>query len=269
MSYDSTRAVREADLISARVRQACTWSGIVLLTVALPTLVWVCDLWPPTYPVWSAERVKEFFLQDTNIKRLGIAVCMAVWSLMVPWGIALASFTARAERGFRILAIVQIAGAAATMAIGELMFLIWGVNLFRPDKFSAESMQMFNDLAWFIFVMFWAPGTLWCFAVGLSVLLDRTTDPVFPRWVGYMNMWAGVCFFPAALGLFFKEGPFAYNGAITVWIPAGIFFLWYLVMTFLMLRAGRRDIVHCKIELNRVEGESVATPDAASAEARR
>jgi hypothetical protein len=268
MSNDAPRSLTElkSHMVSARVRQACIWSGLVLLAVFLPTFVWVCDLWPPTYPVWSAESVKGFFLQDTNVKRVGIAICLAVWSLMVPWGIALASFTARAERGLPILGIVQVVGAASTMTVGELMFLLWGVNLFRPDELSADSMRMFNDLAWFIFVMFWAPGALWCFAVGISVLLDRSANPVFPRWVGYLNIWTGICFFPAALGLFFKEGPFAYNGAITVWLPAGIFFLWYLVMTSLMLRASNDEIARLSAELTELSRAAPAAAPAAATE---
>lgn len=240
---------RRAELTSAWVRLACSWSGVVLLVVFLPTFIWLCDFWPPTYPVWSAERIKEFFLDNTNGKRLGIAICLATWSLMVPWGTALASFTARAERGFRILSIIQVAGAASTMAIGELMLLLWGVNAFRPEELSADTMRMLNDLAWFIFVMYWSPGSLWCLAVGAAVLLDRSQNRTFPRWVGYLNIWSAICFVPACLGLFFKAGPFAYDGMVTVWLPAGIFFFWYLVMTILMVRASNRDIAYWRAQL--------------------
>lgn len=85
--------------------------------------------------------------------------------------------------------------------------------------------------------MYWAPGVLWVGAVGLAILRDGSPQPLFPRWVAYLNFWVGFPFFPASLALFFKTGPFAYNGAIAVWLPAGIFFLWYGVMTFLMLKA--------------------------------
>jgi hypothetical protein len=122
------------------------------------------------------------------------------------------------------------------------MFLIWGVSAFRPDDTSPDVIRALTDLGWFIFVMYWPAGTLWVWSVGLSVLWDRSEQPVFPRWVAYMNFWVGVCFFPACLGLFFKTGPFAYNGAFTVWVPAGVFFCWYAGMSLLMLRANRHQM---------------------------
>ena len=186
--------------------------------------------------------MKDFFLDHTTMKRVGIAICLAVWTLMLAWGVALASLTARGEGGFRILSLIQVASAATTMAIGELMFLLWGVDSFRPDSLGADTMQALNDLGWFIFVMYWAPGVLWVWAVGLAIILDRSPHPLFPRWVAYLNFWTGFSFFPASLALFFKVGPFAYNGAFAVWLPAGIFFLWYAVMTVLMLWAIPRTL---------------------------
>jgi hypothetical protein len=227
--------------VEGRVQQACAWSGVVLLVVFSVAFVWLCDMWPPPDPSWSATEVKDFFLDHTTMKRVGIAICLGVWTLMLAWGVGLASLTARGEEGFRILSVIQVASAASTMAIGELMFLLWGVNSFRPDSLGADTMQALNDLGWFIFVMYWAPGVLWVWSVGLAILLDRRPNPVFPRWVAYLNLWVGFSFFPASLAIFFKTGPFAYNGAFAVWLPAGIFFLWYGVMTVLMLQTVRRS----------------------------
>lgn len=197
-------------------------------------------MWPPPYPVWSAELTKEFYLQDITQKRFGLAICISVWILMLPWSLVLASLTARAERGFRVLSLTGALCGAGIVVVGYVMFFLWGVNMFRPDIFAAESMQMFNDLGWFIFVMFWSPGTVWCWAVGLTIILDPSSEPAFPRWVAYVNFWVGLCFFPACTGLFFKEGPFAYDGIFTVWLPASVFFVWYGLMTVLMLRAINR-----------------------------
>jgi hypothetical protein len=227
-----------ADVISARVQQACAWSGVVLLVIFLPAFVFLCHLIPPPDPSWTAAQVKEFFLEDTTTKRIGIAICLAVWTLMLPWGVALAAQTARAERGFPVLSVIQVGCAASMMAIGALMMLLWGVASFRPDELAAETVQMVNDLAWFIFVMYWAPGVLWCWSVGLAIVLDRNPRPIFPRWVAYLNFWTGFSFFPASLALFFKTGPFAYNGLMAIYVPAAIFFVWYGVMTVLMLKTS-------------------------------
>jgi hypothetical protein len=43
------------------------------------------------------------------------------------------------------------------------------------------------------------------------------------------------------MGLFFKSGPFAYNGVIPWWIPTVMFFFWALAMTPLTIRAIRDE----------------------------
>lgn len=236
-----TFADQHLPIADVRVQRACAWSGVVLLLVFMPAFIVLCHLWPPPDPTWTAAQVKAFFLEDTARKRIGIALCLASWALIVPWSVALASFTARAESGFRILSVIQVACGSGMAAIGELMMLLWGVNAFRPDVIPADTMRVLDDLGWFIFVMYWAPGTVWVWAAGTAILLDRHPRPALPRWAGYVCLWVGLSFFPAALALLFKTGPFAYNGLFGVWVPAGVFFVWFGLMTVLMLSAGRRN----------------------------
>jgi hypothetical protein len=42
---------------------------------------------------------------------------------------------------------------------------------------------------------------------------------------------------PAGLMIFFKRGPFGFNGLITFWMPTAVFFTWICVMTYMVLRA--------------------------------
>jgi len=37
--------------------------------------------------------------------------------------------------------------------------------------------------------------------------------------------------------IFFKHGPFGFNGLITFWMPTFVFFTWICVMTYMVLRA--------------------------------
>jgi len=41
--------------------------------------------------------------------------------------------------------------------------------------------------------------------------------------------------------VFFKHGPFAWNGVLAWWIPLTMFFIWFVVMTVLLLRAIADD----------------------------
>jgi hypothetical protein len=39
--------------------------------------------------------------------------------------------------------------------------------------------------------------------------MDRSAQPVWPRWVGYLNLWIGMSAAGGAIAVFFKNGRFA------------------------------------------------------------
>src|SRR5581483_3345724 len=84
------------------------------------------------------------------------------------------------------------------------------------------------------------PALMQCGAVGFAVLGDKSGDPVFPRWVGYYNLWTAFMFLPGALVIFFHTGPFAWNGILAFWVVAVLFGAWFIVMTFVLLQAIKR-----------------------------
>jgi hypothetical protein len=60
---------------------------------------------------------------------------------------------------------------------------------------------------------------------------------VFPRWLGYFNIWCALTFLPAALIYFFKNGAFAWNGVFCFWLPLTVFTTWFAVMFVMTRRA--------------------------------
>jgi hypothetical protein len=87
----------------------------------------------------------------------------------------------------------------------------------------------------------WPPIVGPLVAIALATFADRRPRPVFPRWVGYYNLWMAFLLLPASLIIFFKKGPFAWNGLLGFWLPAAAFGSWYLVMTVVVLRAIRNE----------------------------
>jgi len=223
------------------VQLACAWSGVILVIGFLLGWIALAGFIPPPSPRASSEEIRAFFLDDLTSKRIGILLCMCLWSLMVPWGVAVAVQTRRAERGFPVLSVIQVACATSTMALGVLMMMVWGLAAFRPADVAPDITRMLNDLGWFIFLIDWAPVTVWCWAIALAILQDQRTEPVFPRWSAYLSLWTGLLFFPAGLIIFFKEGPFAFNGALALYVPGAAFFAWYAVMTALTIAAIKRE----------------------------
>jgi hypothetical protein len=220
-----------------RVQLVCAWSGVIYVPLFLFCFVVLSDFIPPPDPTASGEQIRAWFLDDLTTKRVGILAGMTLWALLVPWGVAVAAQTRRNERGFPTLTIIQIACATSTMALGVLMMMIWGVAAFRPAETSGDTLRMLNDFGWFIFLIDWAPVTIWVWAFGAAVILDHNPDPAFPRWVAYLSFWTGLLFFPAGLILFFKTGAFAFNGVGALYMPAGVFFLWYAVVAVMTVKS--------------------------------
>ena len=141
--------------------------------------------------------------------------------LFIPWGISLATQTRRAAPQHPILFHIQVACSVGSCMLGVMFVLAGGLASFRPGEIPASTTQMLNDLVWFCWVFPGSYFTIWCIVVGVAILLDKRQDPIFPRWSGYLSIWAGFTYIPGCMALFFKSGPFAYNGIFVWWIPDG------------------------------------------------
>ena len=87
----------------------------------------------------------------------------------------------------------------------------------------------------------WAPFAAWFTLIATTLFSDKSETPLYPRWVAYLNLWCGLLGAPGGLIVFFKSGPFAYDGLIGFYIPFGVFTLWIVVMTVQMLKVQARD----------------------------
>ena len=70
-------------------------------------------------------------------------------------------------------------------ALTFMIFLVWSVASFRPDVYAPETIQMLNDLGWFLFLWIVPPFSLWAVAMGLAILQDKRTTPIYPRWTAF------------------------------------------------------------------------------------
>jgi hypothetical protein len=73
--------------------------------------------------------------------------------------------------------------------------------------------------------------------IAFVIFLDKREQPIFPRWAGYLNAWIALLLAPAGIIVFFKHGPFAWNGLFSFWLPLTVYSIWVVTMTFLLRRA--------------------------------
>jgi hypothetical protein len=216
------------------------WTGPV--GIALVLLGWMvfAGFLPPPSPALPAHRVAEVWATHTNLKRLGMILCVWGGSLYVPFTVAVGILLRRSESGERVLSTAQTALGTFGTVFFSLNFLMLAVVAYRPD----QPVQVIQPLHDFGFIMTFAPVapfTFQYFAIGVAILQDRASVPTFPRWVAYVNFWIAILLIPASAIPFFKTGPMAWNGILSFWIPVAVFVAWFVVMFWVMRDAVMRS----------------------------
>lgn len=221
-------------------QQLCAWSGPVAVLLSLLGMVFVGGYIPATDPAASAQAIVDFYVANLASVRVGMIISMIGFTLFVPFGIAIALQTRRLERT-PVMTYVQIASVAIAALEGVISTCVWLTASFRPGEIDPEFTRTLHDLGWIVFLVDVPPFSVWIAAIGIAILRDPNANPLFPRWVGYFNLWVALLILPALLLPFFKSGPFAYNGVLALYLPFGAFFLWMVVMTPAVLGAQRTE----------------------------
>lgn len=64
----------------------------------------------------------------------------------------------------------------------------------------------------------------------------------YPRWLAYVNLWAAVSYMPGGVILFPKQGPFAWDGLLGLYLPFAGFFIWLLLMSGYTMKCAVQNV---------------------------
>lgn len=224
---------------SKRIQKACIWAGPVMGLMFVIGFV-VAGFWPPPSPNQSATQVAAMIDAHRTSIRIGVVICLASCPLLMPF---LAAFTIQMKRieGARpIMAYIALAlGALATVEF-VIPYVFMLVSTYRADTDPNVTRALF-DLSWFFFLGVISTFVLELALFGVAVLVDNRPKPVFPRWLGYANIWLALMFSPASFLVFFKTGPLAWNGLLVWYVPVTTFLLWFVPNFIYLLKAVDAD----------------------------
>lgn len=221
----------------------CVWSGPLFVVLLFAGWGLVAGFLPPPEPSATGEQIAAMYHADANMIRIGMALVMSAGGFFAPWIAVTYVLMRRIEgSGFPVLSMTQ--ALAGTYGIVTIIIpaMIWTTAAFRPER-DAELILMLNDLGWLNLTMIYSPAFVQTVAIGLVFLQDKRARPLFPRWLGFFNIWVAVLYLPAILISSFKQGPFAWNGVIAFWIPAIAFLAWFIVLARYMIIALDRELV--------------------------
>lgn len=224
-----------------RANQLCAWAGPAFVVFFGVGMVLLAGFIPPTHPGSSAASIVHTYTTDKTAFRFGLVLMGFGAAFVIPWAMTIVTQVRRTELGSPVLSYSAL-GAAVFMATdASIICTIWGVASFRAGTISPDITLTLNDIGWFLFMFPWQ-AAIWLFlAVGLAILWDKSEEPIYPRWVAWLSIWFTILTFPDSLILFFKHGPFGYNGLFAFYIPFGVLGAWAIIMTVYTLKAIKRQ----------------------------
>lgn len=233
-------AVDSAAVLEAKVQRVLIWTGPLMLILWLVSFS-LAGFLPPHKPSASADQIMDLYNAHPTMIRVMMVITMAASALLVPWCIAIAGQVRRIPGG-KALATTQM----ISCSLLSLEFIypvgIWMATAFRSDDRPADVTRALNDVGWILFVLVIWSVWIQMLAIAAAVLIDNRPEPILPRWVGYLSLWVAVIIIPAGLVLFFKTGPWAWNGLVGFWIPLCALVIWILAMTWTVHQAITKQI---------------------------
>lgn len=223
--------------LSRRIQIFCAWCGpgfVILLFGGWGVMGGFIPLISGALP---SAAVAADYADHVVLHKFGAVLGLLGTFLTIPFFLVISIQMRRTERRVPILSILQFASGIIVTVVLTIPMLLFIGGQYRPER-SPELTQLVNDLSYVMLILPWPPilGQLFSFAMAIFTDGDRT-HPVFPRWLGYFNLWVAVFLLPATLIIFFRDGVFAWTGLVGFWLPAAVFGVWYLVVTRVLIQA--------------------------------
>lgn len=221
--------------VNVATQRLMAWCGLAFVVVYGAGML-IAGFIPPVSPDDSAAEVSAFYAENAGRIRTGMIVMLVGAGFTIPFFGVLTMQFRRIEDRFTALVVAQLVAGGIAVWVFTLPVIVFSVAAFRPDQ-NPDITQTLNDLGWFLFVWNFATVTFQALIIAALILSDRRPDPVFPRWVAYLNIWVAIGFLPGALLTYFKTGALAWDGILAFWLAAALFFSWILVLFWATLRA--------------------------------
>jgi hypothetical protein len=223
------------------IQRILVWTVPVLLVLLFGGFI-TAGWFPPPDPDMTARQVAHMYQTHTDRIRIACLMIASAGALFVCFTTVISHQMKRAEgTGGDSLARLQMACGAVTILLFTIPTFFWQAAAYRPDRTSIELTQALHDAGWIPIIGAIFPAIVQNFAIAGAAFTDKRSDPVFPRWLGYFNIWIALGFIPSGLVLFFKTGAFAWNGIFTFWLAATIFGIWFGVMVWRLLVAIKQE----------------------------
>jgi hypothetical protein len=226
---------------NTKVQLGALWCGpIGLITYGIAFWA-IAGFMPPSSPLTSPEALVAFYEENRTGIRIGQLLGLICSTFFFPFFAVISVQVARIEGGrFPVLGLSIFGGMTLLMVYFYMCGMLWIGAAYRPD-IAPEILRLIHETSWLMFVMVYPEYTMTMICIAIAGFIDKSPDPIFPRWYAWFALWVGLSAIGGGFAEFFYKGPFAWNGFFGFWLPVALFTLWIGVTTPLMARHIRRQ----------------------------
>lgn len=228
------------DRADYRLLRVALWTVVIYAGLGLLGFAVFAGFWPPPGEDLDAAGIAAYFREHETSIRIGMVLMAVGAPCYYTWSVALSKIVSRMEGPMGPLSMTELIGGLMTGVVTVVPAIVWQTAAFRSEARSAESIQTLYDLGWLFFDLTWMFSFLQSVALGIAILKDRRTEPLFPRWVGYVCFLTAAVYIPLVFVPFAHTGPFAWHGVLNFWAVFVMFFVLIAVLTPFAFRALRR-----------------------------
>lgn len=213
------------------------WSGIVMIVLFSIFFSVMAKLFPPLSPTASADEISGFLVENKIWVRFGIAGSLLAIVVAFPFLAAICLRIRRVEGRWGMLSVTQLLAAAVFVPAFIFAFIILATAAFRPDSRPAEITLALDDMFWLWFVGIAGTIIVQNLTLAAAAFVDKTEPLTFPRWYGYLNLWVATLSLPGAMTVVFNDGPLAWNGVFSFYVPGAALVIWLFATAIVMDRS--------------------------------
>ena len=222
-----------------QIERWCAWSGMIGVILFFCGFVF-SHFVPPPSPSLTQEQVVLHYQTYANEIRGAMVIFIISGMFVVPMFGLISAQIKRMEGVSPALCYAQLCAGATNAMFFFIPGLMFVVTAYRPER-NPELTFLLNDMSWIFAVLPWPPAFIQNIVFAAAILTDKSVQPIFPRWLEYLNIWVSLAYIPSGLLPFFKSGPFAWNGILVFWLAGSVFIIWFVAMTAMLLKAIKRQ----------------------------
>jgi hypothetical protein len=227
--------------VDLKLQRIAAWGGVVMIVLFGVFFMLVAGLVPPLSPTSSAQEIADFFTANKVRVRVGVALTMLAACVALPWLATICLHVRRVEGKWGVLSVTLI--FAGVIVVPGFLFpmVVLCAAAFRPEHRDPQITQALNDVFWLMFVGIAGVLVVVALVLMTAAFVDRTEPATFPRWFGYFNAWFALLELPPAAVVIFNDGPLAWNGVISFWVPLVAFAAWMMAVTVVLLQSIKAE----------------------------